>query len=267
MLQHAPPVAISTDEAQAVFELWARRRQEADTHQQMPTTRDLAEAMGISEDEVMRMLREVRSTPPVIQPVSPPKAKKRRPWRTFVFLGLAAVCGFAAFQAGVQNGLRRGPFWAPVPYSVAPDAFSFQRQNLPRGLSAEFRGYTLTGSRTTVSDMVALESNLYSGLHGVVADQTPDTTPMFPSAVPDFDKVRKALQTDTLDGVENVLAFEPITLKAGQTATKVLIPIALSSDPQLDTLIRQEVDRRIRVAANKGARIYDANRGTTEASR
>lgn len=257
MLQHAPPVAISTDEAQAVFELWARRRQDAETRQQMPTTRDLAEAMGISEDEVMRMLREVRMAPPVVAATPPqPKPRKKR-WKFFLGLVLLAGTAAAFYAAGARNSRIYATSWME-----SPPAMATSRYLLPKGLTADYRGYTLSGQMSVSHDMVQLERDLYGALNRVVQDQTaaPLRLPG-PTTLADLDKVRKAMQEDKIsDGLENILAFEPLHLRAGTNISKVMIPMALSADPQLEEIVRQEVERRLRVAANKGARIYQASR-------
>lgn len=256
MLQHAPPVAISTDEAQAVFELWAKRRQDAETRQQMPTTRDLAEAMGISEDEVMRMLREVRMSPPVVAATPPqPKPRKKR-WKFFLGLAVLGAVATGFYSAGRSSRTYGTGWMAPSP--PMPTAL----YQLPKGLTADYRGYTLAGQVSVTNDMVQLERDLYGALSRVVQDQTaaPLRLPG-PTTLADLDKVRKAMQEDKIgEDLENILAFEPLHLRAGTNVSKVMIPMALSADPQLEEIVRQEVERRLRVAANKGARVYQASR-------
>jgi hypothetical protein len=263
MLQHAPPVAISNEEAEAVLELWASRRQEADAIRQMPTTHDLAEVLGTSEQEVMRMLQEVRvskaSTP--IQAAQVPRKKRRWKW----ILGAVAVCGisFLSYAGGRSAGAR---FVGPSAFAREV-AFSAQ-YNLPKGLSAEFRGYTISGNGPGGLDQGMIESELLDALGSVVAQQTPSPVAGHSMTLHEPEAILRSLRADKPEpGLEDAIAFEPILLRMDGNVSKVMIPIALSPDPQLTSLVQQEVDRRIRVAANKGARMASHAQSVEEATK
>ena len=224
----------------------------------MPTTRDLAEAMGISEDEVMRMLREVRMAPPVVAATPPQARPRKKRWKFFLGLAVLAAVATGFYNAGRSSRIY-GPGWMtpspPMPVPTAP-------YQLPKGLTADYRGYTLSGQVSVTNDMVQLERDLYGALSRVVQDQTaaPLRLPG-PTTLADLDKVRKAMLEDKVSAdLENILAFEPLHLRAGSNVSKVMIPMALSADPQLEEIVRQDVERRLRVAANKGARVYQASR-------
>ncbi|GEM_PF-4337006 len=245
----AEPV-ITTEEAQAVFELWARRKQELDALRQLPTSADLAEAMGVTTEEVESLLQEVRRNRVVTPPPVLPRRRRRR-----VFLALAVVGGFVvAMGLGFMMGAESSPSrWRPV----FPTAYArVQMQRLPAGLKAEYRGYTLIGEDHGHWDAAALEANLLESLGSVVERMSP-SPPFGTRGEPiDESEVIRALRgNEAPPSLSNVLAFEPIEVSLGAKSTKVFVPVALTGDYQLRTLVDAERERRLQVAANQAARL------------
>jgi hypothetical protein len=105
---HSDPVHLTEEEARALAELHAKRRE----MQSQPNLRDLALQLGVSEAEAMSMLTEIRAnrTPPVAPSSTPPAhchvvAPERRissqMWALYA-LGAAVVVmlgGFYSYRA------------------------------------------------------------------------------------------------------------------------------------------------------------------------
>lgn len=250
MHAHAEPV-ITTEEAQAVFELWARRKQELEALRQLPTSADLAEAMGVTTTEVEALLDEVRRS----RVVTPPPVLPHRRRRKGLIIAVAVAGGFVlamgmGFMMGEESARNR---WRPMFPSGYAQA---QMQRLPEGLRAEYRGYTLIGEEKGHWDVASLETNLLRSLESVVERMTP--RPLNGRSSPPVDEaslIRALRGNEAPNELSNVLAFEPITVSLGEKSMKVFIPIALSSDYQLTSLVEAERARRLQVAANQAARL------------
>lgn len=242
---------ITTEEAQAVFELWARRKQELEALRQLPTAADLAEAMGISTAEVQTLLSEVRRTRVVTPPPVLPHRRRRR-----VLAGVIVIAGVLslALSIGYLMGIGSAPRqWSPAftsTYGLPPS------QRLPDGLKAEYRGYTLVGEDKGRWDHAASEARILSSLRSVVERMSP--RPLYGGTGETVDEAAmiQALRGNVVpESLQRVLAFEPITLSLAGKSTKVFIPIALTSDFPVNSLVEAERDRRLQVAANKAAQL------------
>lgn len=253
MLKHvaAPNPVITTEEAQAVFELWARRKQEADALRQLPTPDDLAEAMGVTREEVDVLIQEIRQS----RVVTPPPVLTPRKGRKAVWLTLGALAAFVfvlgmGYMMGSESARSR---WAG---GFSPAIARAHMQRLPAGLRAEYRGYTLLGEDQAHWDAAVVEANVLASLQSVVARMSP--RPPFGSGrgVADEGELARALRGDEVPpALSDVLAFEPIELTLGAESAKVFVPVALTSDFQVNSMIEAERERRLQVAANRAARL------------
>lgn len=256
--------SLSPEEAQAVMQLWAQRRQEADAFAQAPKVADLAEAMNISPAEVEAMLRQVRMNPPST-PVVPKKIKKSTYFAAAIgIVAFWAVVLVGIYQFGYNNARREAMFFEMGPgmpaTAFAPEVspvavMPSTNNNLPTGLSIEFRGYRVDGAETTVAPPEVVEAQAAARITQLVFEQTPAPAS---NIIPDSDTVRdtvNALQLDRKEGVAGIFRFEPMTVSGGGKSETVNIPIPLTDRHEVTDIIRSEIDRRIRIAANKAARL------------
>lgn len=256
---------MSPQEAEAVIELWAKRQQDLETEQSMPKVQDLAEAISVPPQEVEGLLREVRLR---MSQRSPRRLPARR--RVFLFVLLAvSVCAFwIAAMAGFYNyAYHNGAEavrWqvepalmdATAPGPPMPIAVDVAPTEVPSGLTATFRKYSLVGTGTRNMPRELVESQLFEALNGILhkmAQPLPVDQDISPSE--GLSNIIEALQADGGKNTERYIIFEPFEVSAGDKKLTQMIPLALTSNSDIVRLVEAEQQRRIRVLANAGSNL------------
>lgn len=244
---------LTPTETEAVLQMWAVRHGSPNAGGAAPRLQDLAEAIGATPSEVGAILAEVRSNPRM--------AKRAR--RKFGTLRLLAYAGFGvvlwgvalggAYFLGMEHGRIR-PVFVGRPVSAFGSNVG---SNLPKAVSAEFRGYTIRGSLSGSTTVGTVEEEMFFALSKVVSEQAPPVNVSVPFGPNDLPILNNALQKEVVGtGMENVFRYEQITVKSGGQTAKVLVPVSLTSSPLANDAIAREQQRRMRVAANKAAQLY-----------
>ncbi len=235
---------MSPAEAQAVFELWRKQQDTANVSASQPRVEDLAEAMGVDRAQVEAMLSQVRYE---AQTRNEPKVRrKKRMLALFAVVGGLLVWSFlmyGMYRIGFGEGRRTSAFRYPYLNQAFPN-------ELPSGVVAEFRGYSLVGSGNGNYDLVFVENNLVREIGRVIAEQAPVSFDHnAPAQTVDLDQVRKNLaEGKSMDGV---FKMEPLDLSYRGQGDKVMVPIVLTGTPEAVAMVNQEVDRLVKVAASR----------------
>jgi len=82
-------VPVTSQEAEAILELWAKRQRENEELRSQTTVKDLAEVMGAPTTEVLALPGEVRTTP--VSPVITPAEQAVRRRNRFLMAGAAVI--------------------------------------------------------------------------------------------------------------------------------------------------------------------------------
>ncbi len=99
-------VPVTSQEAEAILELWAKRQRENEELRSRTTVKDLAEAMGAPTTEVLALLGEVRTTP--VSPVITPAERAVRRRNRFLMAGAAVIwLGFIVYVVGAAASSRQ----------------------------------------------------------------------------------------------------------------------------------------------------------------
>jgi len=243
-------VALTPKEAEAILELWARQHSESEALQARTTVQDLAEAMSIPAHEVAAMLRQVRESDPVLpqQPLEEAK-KRRRNRRLMVFAILfwlaLMVGGFAiVYNVGRSRGARVR--LGPATHEAAATVQSTGPENLPNGVTFEYRGYQLTG---TAPNGTVDEKSIMSAIFDIV-ERVAGPSSTAETKVGN-DEIAKALQTDDASNVSTHIAFETVKVTGGGKVFSTKMPIAIDGSLNVVNAVRQEQWRRLNIIANQ----------------
>jgi hypothetical protein len=168
---------LTPQEAEAVLELWARKQAEGELRSRL-NVQDLAEATGLSQNEIEKLVATVRaskSTPPAQSPIHAP-VKRAKPVNyllisvaVIVWVGILFSVAVIAHEEGERSGRRMATTLAPpalaelgrpvaaldlplgdVVIVEGPRAFP-NSSLLPRGMRLQASGQILEGSSRNFS--------------------------------------------------------------------------------------------------------------------
>jgi len=169
---------LTPQEAEAVLELWARKQAEGELRSRL-NVQDLAEATGLSQNEIEKLVASVRaskSTPPAQSPIHA-SVKRAKPVNYFlisvaviVWVGILFSVAVIAHEEGERSGRLMANTLAPPalaelgrPVSAldlpsgdvvivgAPEAQAVDSYRLPRGMRLQANGQILEGSSRSFS--------------------------------------------------------------------------------------------------------------------
>lgn len=253
---------VTPEEAAAISELWAKRREEAETLGQRYSVAEIAEVMSIPPAEVEVMLRLIRSNPNTES--GSKLEKKRRKRRRWLITGAVAfwLATLAiAFSAVYNWGQSRSyaPYYPQRQFlydgsgsllrnaqGVVSTGRTLDRY-LPTGFSAEFQGYAVDGEGD-ISHLT--EANLEYGLTSLIAKMTSDQ-PGYGGGYYTSPELAEALRSGKLGEFEGRIKFEEIVVKTKGRQLKASIPVDLSNNHEYMTTVDAEVTRRLRILANQ----------------
>jgi hypothetical protein len=175
--QNQLQIELTPQEAEAVLELWARKQAEGELRSRL-NVQDLAEATGLSQAEIEKLVATVRASkasPPAQSQVQPP-LKKAKPVNYFliatavvVWVAILFSVAVIAYGQGENKGRRMAEAFAPpalsgipMPEAVAeipipsdgviveaPGTTFPNSSRLPRGMRLQANGQILEGSSTS----------------------------------------------------------------------------------------------------------------------
>ncbi len=258
---------VTPEEAAAISELWAKRREEAETLGQRYSVAEIAEVMGIPPAEVEIMLRLVRTNPNTESGAKlEQKRRKRRRWlitgAVAFWLATLAIAFLAVYHWG-QGNRAYAPYYpqrqflsnesgAILKNAQGPSTTGRTIGNyLPAGFSAEFQGYAVDGE----GDIQHLtESNLEYGLTSLIAKMTSDQ-PGYGGGYYTTPELAEALRSGNLGEFKDRIKFEEIVVRAKGRQLKASIPVDVTNNHNDIRTIDAEATRRLRILANQAWRL------------
>ncbi|MCC7228937.1 MAG: hypothetical protein IT203_00985 [Fimbriimonadaceae bacterium] len=263
---------MSPKEAEAVFELWAKRQSEGEILRQRMSVQDMAEAMSIPPSEVEQMLSFVRSAN--MAPHEPTKIKKARPINSFLITVVAVTwfviligSSFLFYYLGHRNGLRANLFARPgpvaemamappnPPYSSAGTAVTYSAQanladQIPDGVSVEFNNYRVTGDN---SGGFLSEDDVMTALNSIIQKVASPSSVIATTKLTEVEIV-EAIQNRNAEKLSGLVRFQTITISQGKSTFQQPIPVAQVKDPRIVRLVGEEQTRLLRILANNALR-------------
>ena len=263
---------ISSREAEAVLELWAKRQAEGELRARL-SVQDLAETMNLPLEDVQRMVDSVRASKSQAV-LDPPTVKQARPVNKFL-IGLAVVVwlailsgvGFFAYESGFTAARRRfsPDMFAPMPPPVvpstsiagtpAPAAVLGTTQNvaesIPKGISVSFGGFQISGEASK-SAYWASPQNAISRIVEDVAQAPPGVTG---TTKPDIALIN-GIQQDNPDMLDGLVKFETMTVSSLRDKFELKIPIPLTSDERILRFVLPEQEKRIKILSSQAREMW-----------
>lgn len=240
-------------EAEAVIAMWSKVQGEKDVRATMPSTAELAEVLGASQDDVRLMLQRVRTDGAKV--VKRPDVEKEKRRSSFVFWSLgvgslllvAIIPVFALLSFGRNEVVHAQPvavetfanYDMPV---LAPNVQggAFQQQ-LPSDVTVIVDGVSVQGEGPNLAVSRLLEEPLKQ----TVLDQywkwvsAPQDVGL---AMSGAELRAKLLDGESVDGIADFVETE---IKLGSESKKALLPVALSSDPKVKEVVQGVLDEVI----------------------
>lgn len=272
-LTESTEVIMSPKEAEAVFELWAKRQSEGENLRQRMSVQDMAEAMSIPPNEVEQMLNYVRSAH--IAPPEPAKLKKARPVNSFLISIVAVTwfviligCCFLFYSIGHKNGLRANLFAPPVPIAEMPVtaadlpfasagtaemdfAPANMTEQIPNGVNVEFNNYRVTGENP--SGLLS-EDDVKTALSSIIQKVASPSSVTEKTNLTEVEIV-KAIQESNVKKLSGLVRFEVMTITHGNSSFQQTIPVAQVNDPKIVRLVGEEQSKLLRILANNAIRL------------
>jgi hypothetical protein len=276
-LRDAKGVAVTAEEAEAIFELWAKRQADTEALRSRLTVQDMAEAMSIPPSDVERMLISVRAGR--AQPQIQGPATKVRPINSFL-ISMAAVAWiailllacFIAYRSGWRN---RGYEQPPAPFlnTPLPDV-ALPPQEVPSAIpfvtpetDLVDLGRLFSTNLTIEFDKASIEGQGVPGQQGplrtdvllqVVDAISPAPSVDIPTQLTGAQLV-KALRNGQAQPVEDIIQFKELVLRTnnGGAPLKEMIPVALTQNAEIAQLVREEQLRRLKILANTAGQKLD----------
>lgn len=252
-------LTMSPAEAQSVIELWAQRQRQDESKKAMPSVTDLSEVLSLPPEEVVKLLAQVRATPPTMTTARP--AVDRRVLIPIIMISvvlwLATISAFV-WWSSISSSAPAARFEEPVMGNGPPAIAGAESlgADLPAGLTLEFRGYTVIGSSSRTIPADELEGALLPILETVLNQMTPlqgsgaNVTPS------DLESITTALGKNSNSGVESYLEFHAFRTSVGGQDQVLMLPVALTSNDTIVKMVQAEQMRRLRVLANGAANLF-----------
>jgi len=263
-------IELTPQEAEAVLELWARKQAEGELRSRL-NVQDLAEATGLPQAEIEKLVESVRAskkTPPIQAPVKKVKPVNSLLIAVSVLVWLTILAGVAmfAFEEGFSKGRR-------TPYAIAPPALgemgmavptalaeipvptdgaiyvgpnsSSITSAIPTGSNVDFQGYKVKG--TNISS--ASEDTIHGALQSIVSNLEPEGgLAMGPEHA--TSTILNALDNNDGKLVDGQIQFPKMTVSTGAASMNLTIPVARVGNPSIVETVRQERLKRLRILAN-----------------
>lgn len=267
MNEHSPVDPLLTDtlsqeETEKVIALWARLQDERVEREGLPTVQELAEGLGAPEDQIRGLLGQVRAGA-----VSEPGVVERR--RPRIWLGVSAFVGvilvlgavnvFSARSAEVPSApvvVDMVPSSAIPDMAIAPSApiaedliaLPTYAPQLPEGLTLRVDGLPERGEKSGGFSSGELQEVVVSALQNLF-NQLPDRATVHgrPEAMTGS-RVVSAMNA----GVEirDVVTYIKSEAALNGKKKELLLPVAITTDPQLWTIIEDERLARMKELAD-----------------
>jgi hypothetical protein len=253
---------LTPQEAEAVLELWARKQAEGELRSRL-NVQDLAEATGLSQNEIEKLVATVRaskSTPPAQSPIHAP-VKRAKPVNYFLiavavmaWIGILFSVALIAHKEGERSGRRTVALAPPaiaemgLPFSagmaVEGPMLNSVAQSIPRGLTVNFQDYEVNGESASTTESMA-----FQGLQSVVQYLDPEAGfnigPEHGSS-----SIINALESNDGAIVNGQIQFPKMTVSSGTEKKELAIPVARVGNPSIVEAVRQEQLKRLRILAN-----------------
>jgi hypothetical protein len=233
--EHVQP-AMTPKEAEDVIALWLKRTADQGL-QPNASINDVAGALNLPPEEVARMLSQVRTRTTASQ-------KSQVFAQSIKWLGIGALALFVmfclaatSFLMGLNSGRHSSGFGM---YSVTP-------AQPPHGYSVTFDGYTVPGGTSEYSDPLRNQNLIERALQKAVSAMN-SRSPALGTVPIDHSTLTDALSKG--EPLKGILAFRDAEVKHGRLTKTGKIPVLLVFNPQMEMLVQDEQDRRIKQLAS-----------------
>ncbi len=263
---------MTSDEAQAVIDLWAQRQRQFEDEASKPSSAELAEALNIPNEQIWALLHEVRtiSGEKVSETVETRNSFKSRlkssfrSWKVVLVTAiLASIITYSVIDMtyGVSEGSRAirvipritgtspAPYEGPTPYVRASDVA------LPELVGVEFDSMSLVPDFTFSLDGVdanQLRMYLEQAITKFVSAQKEPALLKKPTkSVPS--SVMRTLAN--MQGAKGYFEFKELSIRFRDRTVATRIPICTSNSADVWKVVSEERSRLISSAARKAANL------------
>ena len=222
-------------EAEKVIQLWARLQDEKIDRERMPSVATLAEALGTSEEQIERLLQEVRLADRV-EPVALETKKRNHVLRNMTITAgifILFVVGLNAFmisRTATQDVTTIGRP-APVPLSpTAPELASvapmpYYEVLLPAGVVLRVDGLPIRSNGNFEAPNSEVLSNVVNGLDHLYHEVTAGETVTDYSGKLTGEELHSAIQANR--PIDGVVRFIKASAEVDGKTQEVLLPVCL----------------------------------------
>ena len=261
-IQNQSEIVMTPQEAEAVLEIWAKRQAEGELRTRLNVA-ELAEAMNLPVADVERMLAQVRNAP-----VHTPPMKKARPVNSllialaiFIWFGILFSVGYIAYQRGradFEPALATPmppPMEFPVFETVAGAAPSpapvaawdgDYLSEIPSGFRVQFKGFDATGTASEPLGIEQIRRAFQTILRQIGAP--PSSSPQ--SNLTDLQLINAIADNDA-KATGGIIKFESFVVNHGNRVFSEVIPVAMTGDSRVTTLVSEEQQKRLLALASK----------------